>query len=97
MKKIIKGSLVLMAGFGILTSCADLTKKAEEKLNQLNQKTEMLDSLVNKELDKVKALDTLINFESDKVKKLDSLINKTSTKLDSLSKNKIKVIENIFN
>lgn len=82
---------------GLFTSCADISKKAEEKLNELNNKSEYLDSLINKEMDKVIALDTLINLESNKVKKLDSLVNKTSTKLDSLTKGKIKSFENIFN
>lgn len=97
MKHVLKRSLPLLLIIGTLASCADITAEAEERLNQLNKKTEMLDSLVNQEFDKVKALDTLINFESDKVKKLDSLVNKTTTKLDSLAQDKIERFKNILN
>lgn len=97
MKILLKMSLPLLFAVGVLTSCGDISKKAEEKLNELNQKTDELDSLVNKELDKVKALDTLIDAERNKVKKLDSLVNKTTTKLDSLSKDKIKTLKNRIN
>lgn len=88
--------LVMLAIF-FLSSCGDLTKEAEKRLNELENKTETLDSLINKEVDKVLALDSLINFESDKVKKLDSLINKSSSKLDSIAKDKVKILEKIIN
>lgn len=79
----------LFLSFGFFQSCGDLSQKAEDKLNQLDQKTDQLDSMVNKELDKVKKLDTLIESERQKVKKLDSLVNKTTTKFDSLANDKL--------
>lgn len=97
MNRILKNSLSIIAITALLTSCDDMGKKAEEKLKQLEQKTNNLDSLVNKELDKVIALDTLINFENEKIKKLDSLINKKTSKLDSIISNKSKQLENIIN
>lgn len=36
MKIILKISLPLLFVVGVLTSCADINKKAEEKLNELN-------------------------------------------------------------
>ena len=96
MKNLFKKVSVLTLAVFILSSCGDISEKAKKKLNELQKKTESLDSLINKEVDKVLSLDSLINFESDKVKKLDSLINKTSSKLDSISNEKIKLFEKII-
>lgn len=96
MKKNFKNVSVLILAVLILTACGGISEKVEKKLNELQNKTESLDSLINKEVDKVLTLDSLINFESDKVKKLDSLINKTSSKLDSISNEKIKSFEKII-
>lgn len=79
------------------TACSnDLTNEVKNKLDELKNKTESLDSLINKEVDKVLTLDSLINFESGKVKKLDSLIDKTSSKFDSIANEKFKLIEKIM-
>ncbi|MBK9715942.1 MAG: hypothetical protein IPO85_00135 [Saprospiraceae bacterium] len=96
MKNILKNFL-LLAVMGLLVSCGDLSKKIEEKLNELSNKTDHLDSLVNKEFDKVKSLDSLINFESDKIKALDSLVNKSSSRLDSIAKDKFNALKKIMN
>ena len=85
---------VLASAF--LASCGNLGNEVENKLNELKNKTESLDSMINKEVDKVLTLDSLINGESEKVKKLDSLINKNSSKLDSISNEKIKLFEKII-
>ena len=66
MKNLLNAILIISV-MGLLISCGDMSKIIEEKLKELSNKTEHLDSLVNKELEKVKALDTLINFESNKV------------------------------
>ncbi len=87
--------LTILATFS-LTSCGNLSKEVENKLNDLKRKTESLDSIINKEVDKVLTLDSLINSESDKFKKLDSLININSSKLDSISNEKIKLYERII-
>jgi len=79
--------LVIMVLF---ISCSDMSKKVEDRLNDLTNKAESLDSLVNKEIDKVLALDSIINLEGNKVKVLDSLINKSSSRIDSIAKEKIK-------
>jgi hypothetical protein len=59
----------------LFLSCNEMSKKVEEQLNDLTNKAESLDSLVNREIDKVMALDSIINLEGNKVKVLDSLIN----------------------
>jgi copper homeostasis protein CutC len=81
----------------VLWSCGDLTKEAERRLEQLQSKTESLDSMINQEVNKVMTLDSLVNVESEKVKKLDSLINDSSSKLDSLSNGKIQLLKKIIN
>ena len=80
-------SLLMMVLF---ISCNEVSKKVEDQLNDLTNKAESLDSLVNKEIDKVMALDSIINLEGNKVKVLDSLINKSSSRIDSIVKAKIK-------
>jgi chromosome segregation ATPase len=97
MKKITKNLFLPILAVYFLSSCGDINKEAENKLNELKNKTESLDSLINKEVDKVLALDSLINFESEKVKKLDSLIDKTSSKLDSISMKGSKLLEEYTN
>ena len=96
MKKLLKKVPVFILTVYILTACGNAGKNIEEKLNELQDKTESLDSLLNKEVDKVLTLDSLINLESEKVQKLDSLVNKTSSKLDSISNEKIKRFEKII-
>lgn len=84
MRKLLKKSIVL-AFFSItFFSCSDVSKKVDEKIEQILKKTESLDSLLNKEVDKVLTLDSLIDKEHQKVIKLDSLIQKSSSKLDSV-------------
>jgi copper homeostasis protein CutC len=64
-------------------------RKVEERLDDLNNKAESLDSLVNKEVEKVLILDSIINKESEKVKQLDSLIERSASRLDSIVNDKI--------
>ena len=66
-----------------LTACGDLSNEVENKLNELKNKTESLDSNINKEV--------------DKVKKLDTSINKSSSQLDSISKIGSNLLEKINN
>lgn len=76
---------ILLAFFSIpFFSCSDVSRKVDEKIEQLLKKTESLDSLLNQEIDKVLTLDSLIDMENQKVIKLDSLIQNSSSKLDSV-------------
>lgn len=97
MKNILKSSLYIFLIAASITSCGDMSKKVEVKYNELNNKVNQLDSLVNKEVGKVMALDSLINIEGDKIKKLDSLVNKSTFKIDSVTKTKIESLRNIIN
>lgn len=94
MKKLNNYFLAILAVF-LLSSCDAISNEAENRLNELTNKANSLDSLVNKEFDKVLALDSLVNMESNKVKRLDSLIDKTSSKLDSITMEKRKDLERI--
>ena len=97
MKKHKYSNFLLMTLTGILVSCGDISKQAEEKINELNAKTEKLDSLVNKELKKVNSLDSIINKEGAKIKKLDSLVTKSTSKIDSIANSKLNLLKNINN
>ena len=97
MKRIKKGSLTFIVAIGLFSSCSDITKKMENKLIELDTKTERLDSLINSKIDRVIELDTLISSENFKVKKLDSLIEKNSSKIDSATREKIQLLKEIIN
>ena len=90
MRKRLKFILPAILMLGLFISCGEMTKKVEDKLNDLTNKANRLDTLINKEIDKVMVLDSIINLERDKIKALDSLINKSSSKLDSVARAKIK-------
>lgn len=56
----------------------------EEQLDNLNERTEELDSAVNRGLDRVENLDSTINAKTKKIKNLDSLVRKTTSRIDSI-------------
>ena len=91
--KILLSFLLIM----VFSSCEDLEKKVEDKLNFINEKAVKLDSLVNRELDKVDALDSIIDIETDKIQQLDSLIDRSSSRVDSLVNGKLERINSILN
>jgi chromosome segregation ATPase len=95
MKNLIKVISLWIIAVLILPACSELTKEVEKKINELQDKTESIDSLLNDELDKILSLDSLINTEEIKLKRLDSLIHETSSKFDSISNEKIKMIEKL--
>jgi predicted site-specific integrase-resolvase len=92
MRKQLKLILPLMI-MVLFISCSEMSKKVEDQLNDLTNKAQSLDSLVNKEIDKVMELDSIINMEGNKVKVLDSLINKSSSRIDSIAKEKIRSLK----
>ena len=92
MRKRLKLILPLMI-MVLFISCSEMSKKVEDQLNDLTNKAQSLDSLVNKEIDKVMELDSIINMEGNKVKVLDSLINKSSLRIDSIAKEKIRSLK----
>ncbi|MGO3183255.1 MAG: hypothetical protein ACTIJ9_10515 [Aequorivita sp.] len=97
MKKHIIKSLLFIVTVALFASCnGDLSKKLEDKLLELDSKTESLDSIVNKEMNRVRNLDSIINFESDKIKKLDSVITESASKIDSMAGGKIELLKEII-
>lgn len=62
----------------LLISCDDINKKVDE----LQEKTLKLDSLINNEVDKVKKLDSLVEQEKTKIQEIDSIIQNTQKKLE---------------
>ncbi len=93
-KMILLMTVAVMAAF---ISCNDLNRQVEDRLNELNNKAEHLDSLVNKELDKVKTLDSIIIREGNKLKNIDSIINNSSSKFDSIANDKIRTLKKLIN
>ncbi len=69
----------IMSSF-IFISCDDINKKVDE----LQEKTKSLDSMINSEIDKVKTLDSIIEKEKTKIQEMDSLIQNTGKKLEPI-------------
>ena len=84
MKNLIKFTLPLILTVLLFTSCSEASRRVNEKLDEITNKAEQLDSIVNSEVNKVLKLDSLINQEDVRLKKLDSLVNKTSSKVDTI-------------
>jgi hypothetical protein len=78
MKYLPKQLLLTIVSAFALTACGELSKEVENLQNELQNKSESLDSMLNDEVDQVLTIDSLVNNETDKVKKLDTLINKSS-------------------
>lgn len=84
MKLIRKNQLLTFLTAICLSACGNASVEVENKLKELQQKTESLDSIINNEVDKVVKLDSIINEETEKVKKLDTLLNQSASELDSI-------------
>jgi len=84
MKNLIKVTLPLVLTILLFTSCSEASRRVNEKLDEITNKAEQLDSIVNSEVDKVTKLDSLINQENARLKKLDSLVKNTSSKVDTI-------------
>ena len=84
MEKVLKIYIFLVFFSIVFFSCNDVSKKVDDRIEQVLRKTETLVSLLNQEVDKVLTLDSLIDKEHQKVLRLDSLIQKSSSKLDSV-------------
>ncbi len=80
----------------LMSSCTDIGKQVEEKVNRINDKANQLDSLIKRETTKVLALDSLINLESDKIKQIDSLVNRSSIQFDSIKQQKIERMKRLL-
>lgn len=88
---------VSLLAMGALMSCNDLNRQVEDRLNELSNKAEQLDSLIKKEVDKVNSLDSIIARERNKIKDIDSIISNSSSKFDSIANEKIRELKKIIN
>lgn len=68
-------ALCVLTTFSMLVACGNMSQNVENKLNELQNKTNALDSLINQEINKVMTLDSIITKETEKVKTLDTLIH----------------------
>lgn len=64
---------LLVAGTAIIASCS-LPEKYEEGWNQLYDRVEKLDSVIDQETGRLHHLDSLVDEEIRRIEKLDSLI-----------------------
>lgn len=79
-----KKILVVALAAGFFASCGDVSRKVNEKIEELTQKSESLDSLVNNEINEILPIDSLMKTEQEKFTQIDSLVQKPIKKLDSI-------------
>lgn len=97
MKILSTKNILVIIVITLFFSCGDVTKKVEDKMNLLNTKTLMLDSIINNKLESVGNLDSLIDSQSGKIQKLDSVFTDSTTKIDSIAKDKIDKLKKLMN
>lgn len=97
MKDLLRNTFVLIVAIGLFSSCSEVGKKVDEKLNELKNKAVQIDSIVNTGVRKIKQLDTLLKSKTDKIHVIDSLINEESSKIDSIANEKIESFKKIIN
>lgn len=95
MKQLIKHSSILLLTVGFLTSCSESRKRATEKLNELNQQAEELNSTVDDGLKKIESFDSVVRTGAGQIKKYDSIIKRGSSKIDSIAKEKTRAWEEL--
>ena len=95
MKKLIKYSPILLLTMGFLASCSESRNRATEKLNELNQQAEELNTAVDDGLKKIESFDSVVRTGAERIKEYDSLIKRNSSKIDSFAKEKTKAWEEL--
>lgn len=95
MKVILAKTALLLFTAGFLVSCEESRQKATEKLNELNQKTEELNTVLDDGLQKIESLDSVVRSGADQIKEYDSLVTRSTSRLDSIAKEKAKAWEEL--
>ena len=95
MKNIFKPFLLLFVTAGFLVSCEESRQRATEKLNELNQKTEELNSVLDDGLQKIESLDSVVRSGAEQIKEYESLVTKSTSKIDSIAREKAKAWEEL--
>ena len=67
-----------------MSSCSEVNRRVDEKVQLLEKRAGELDSLLTNEFKKVQRLDTIINDEIAKSRRLDSVIQRSRIAVDSL-------------
>ncbi len=67
--------LVVALTAWLFSSCGDVSKRVNEKLDELSKKTESLDSLIKNHINEIIPIDSLTKKGSESLNKIDSLIN----------------------
>ena len=94
MKAISRTALLIFTA-GFLASCEESRQKATEQLNDLNQKTEELHTVLDAGLQKIESLDSVVRSGADQIKEYDSLVTRSTSRLDSIAKEKAKAWEEL--
>ena len=95
MKNILKPFLLLFVTAGFVASCEEHRQRATEKLDELNQKTEELNSAIDSGLQKMESLDSVVRTGAEQIKEYDSLVTRSTSKIDSIAKEKAKAWEEL--
>lgn len=96
MKQILKYTMLVFV-VGIFLACQESRERAAQKLNELNDQIEQVNTTLNDGIKKIESLDSIIGAETKQIKEIDSLIRSTSTKIDSIATEKMETLKNITN
>lgn len=81
----------------LFASCEESRKRAEERLNQLNEQAEELNNTVENGIDQIESLDSVINTKVQQINEIDSLVENAATQIDSVVTENIETYKNIAN
>lgn len=95
--KLVSKYVIILLATSLFVSCSESRKKAKEKLKELNEQAEQLNSVLDEGIKKIEALDSVIGAEAEQLKEIDSLIEKTSANIDSIATEKVEAWKNIAN
>lgn len=95
MKNILRHSFILLFSIIFLVSCEESRKRATDKLNELNERTEELNTAIDNGLEKIESIDSVVRKGTEQLREVDSLVTKSTSKLDSIAKEKAKAWEEL--
>ena len=95
MKNSLKLNILVFVAACFLVSCEESRQRATEKLNELNEKTEELNTVLDDGLQKIESLDSVVRSGAEQIKEYDSLVTRSTSKLDSIAKEKAKAWEEL--
>ena len=95
MKRIHKYAVIALIATGFLYSCDETRKRATERLDEINQQAEDINTEIDKGLKQVESFDSVVRSGTEQIREYDSLVKNSTSKIDSIAKKKAKAWEEL--